>query len=54
MISRLDALSPLKTLARGYCLAEFNGKIIKKSSDIKSDDELNLRFQDGDKKVKVI
>ena len=54
IISRLDTLSPLKTLARGYCLAEFDGKIIKKSSQLKSCDELNLRFQDGDKKVKVI
>ena len=54
IVSRLDTLSPLKTLARGYCLAENNGKIIKKSADISSGDELDLKFQDGSKKAKVI
>ncbi|MBR3162821.1 MAG: exodeoxyribonuclease VII large subunit [Clostridia bacterium] len=54
IVSRLDALSPLKTLARGYCLAENNGKIIKKSKDIKSGDVLDLRFQDGSKKAKIV
>ena len=53
-ITRLDTLSPLKTLARGYCLAESNGKIIKKARDIKSGDELEIKFQDGSKKTKVV
>ena len=54
LVSRLDALSPLKTLSRGYCLAENNGNIVKKADDLKSGDELDLRFQDGSKKAKVI
>lgn len=54
IVSRLDALSPLKTLSRGYCLAENNGKIVKKAIDVASGDELDLRFQDGSKKAKVI
>ena len=54
IVSRLDTLSPLKTLARGYCLAEKNGEIVKKTTDLKSGDELNIRFQDGSRKTKVI
>ena len=54
IISRLDTLSPLKTLARGYCLTEKDGKIIKKATDIKSGDELDLKFQDGSRKAQVI
>ena len=54
LVSRLDALSPLKTLSRGYCLAESNGNIVKKSADLNSGDELALRFQDGSKRTKVI
>ena len=54
IVSRLDTLSPLKTLARGYCLAEKNGKIVKKTTDVESGDELNIRFQDGSRKTKVI
>ena len=54
VITRLDTLSPLKTLARGYCLAENDGKIIKKAKDVKSGDELELKFQDGSRKTKVI
>lgn len=54
IVSRLDTLSPLKTLARGYCLAERDGKIIKKAIDIKSGDELELKFQDGLRNAKVI
>ena len=41
IVSRLDTLSPLKTLARGYCLAECDGKIVKKSKDVKTGDELD-------------
>lgn len=54
IVSRLDTLSPLKTLARGYCLAENEGKIVKKASDVKSGDELDLKFQDGSRKAKVV
>ena len=54
LVSRLDALSPLKTLSRGYCLAESNGNIVKKSADINTGDELDLRFQDGQRKAKVL
>ena len=54
LITKLDTMSPLKTLARGYCLTEKDGKIINSSKKLKKDDELVLRFQDGNSKVKVI
>ena len=53
-IAKLDALSPLKTLTRGYSITEKNGKIIKSKNDLSKDDEINLRFIDGEKKAKII
>ena len=53
-IAKLDALSPLKTLTRGYSITEKNGKIIKSKNDLSKDDEVNLRFIDGEKQAKII
>ena len=53
-ITKLDTLSPLKTLTRGYCLTESDGKVITKAEDLKSGMEVDLRFQDGNAKAKVI
>lgn len=50
----LDGLSPLKTLTRGYCLAEANNKIIKKSEELETNQEITLRFSDGKKQAKII
>ena len=55
LITKLDTLSPLKTLTRGYCLATTNnGKIIKSVKKLKKNDELVLRFNDGNTNVKVL
>ncbi len=55
LITKLDTLSPLKTLARGYSLAtDVKGKVIGSVKDVKKDDELILRFKDGKTNVKVI
>lgn len=53
-ISKLDTLSPLKTLTRGYCIAEKNGKVIKTAKMLKPNDEISLKFTDGDAKAKII
>ena len=54
LITKLDTLSPLKTLTRGYNIAtDKKGKIIKSNKNLKKDDELVLRFQDGSTNVKV-
>lgn len=54
LTTKLDGLSPLKTLTRGYCLVESNGKIIKSEKEIKQNEEIELRFCDGNKKAKVL
>lgn len=46
-ILKLDALSPLKTLARGYSITEHNGKILKSIKQVKENDEIGIRLEDG-------
>ena len=54
-ISRLDALSPLKTLTRGYVMAtDEQGKIIKSVKEVNSEDKVSLRFTDGEKKAQIL
>ena len=53
VIAKLDTLSPLKTLVRGYSITEKGGKVISSSNDLKSGDCLNLRFIDGSKEAVV-
>lgn len=48
-ISKLDALSPLKTLNRGYSITSLNNKIIKSAHDLKAGDNIKLKFIDGEK-----
>ena len=54
LVTKLDTLSPLKTLTRGYSLTEMNGKIIKSSKSLKQEDEIDIKFYDGTRKAKVI
>lgn len=55
LITKLDSLSPLKTLARGYSLTtDIHGKVVNSVEKVKKDDELVIRFQDGSTNVKVI
>lgn len=54
LISKLDALSPLKTLIRGYSITEYNGKVIKSKKDLVKDMEVDLKFHDGDAKAKIL
>ena len=51
LVAKLDSLSPLKTLTRGYCIAQKGDKIIKSINDVKMNDEINLKFIDGQKKA---
>ena len=54
-ITKLDTLSPLKTLTRGYTLvASEDGKILKSANSIKKGDKINLRFIDGERKAEII
>lgn len=54
IINKLDAMSPLKTLARGYCISQKEGNIIRKIADLNKDDEITLIFVDGQKNAKIL
>ena len=53
-ILKLDALSPLKTLARGYSITESDGKIIKTVKQIKLNDEIQIKLEDGEITAKAL
>jgi exodeoxyribonuclease VII large subunit len=53
LITKLDTLSPLKTLARGYSIVEKNDNIVKSINDVKDGDEINIRLIDGKTKAKI-
>ena len=43
----LDAMSPLKVLARGYSVAQKEGAVVKSVKDIKAGDGITLSLADG-------
>jgi exodeoxyribonuclease VII large subunit len=49
LAARLDALSPLSVLGRGYALARRSddGRIVRAASEVEVGDELDLRLADG-------
>ena len=51
---KLDALSPLKTLTRGYSIIEKDGQIVNTSKKLEKDDIVSLRLQDGTKEAKIL
>ena len=53
-VARLDTLSPLKTLSRGYSITQKDGKIVKSKNDLNKDDKIEIRFADGEKQAKIV
>ena len=47
IISKLETLSPLLTLKRGYTMTKINDKVVKSSKDLKSGDNITIDFTDG-------
>lgn len=47
IISKLETLSPLLTLKRGYTMTKVNDKVVKSSKDLKSGDNITIDFTDG-------
>ena len=45
--SRLEALSPLSVLKRGYSVAYHNGHVLKDAAYVKEGDEISLRLEKG-------
>lgn len=54
LLGKLNALSPLAVMQRGYAVAkESGGKIIKSVSQISANDDLKIEFADGNAVCKV-
>lgn len=47
LCGKLDALSPLGVIARGYSVTKSKEKIIKSIKDVKIDDEITVNLSDG-------
>ncbi len=54
LAGKLDALSPLGVVSRGYSLVENNGTIVKSTTEVSVDDEILLRVSDGSIVAKVL
>ena len=53
--AKLDSLSPLKTLTRGYSIVtkQESGKVIKSVDDLNPGEKVNLRLSDGQKTATI-
>mgnify|MGYP004456488057 FL=1 len=54
LINKLDALSPLKTLDRGYSIIKHNHKAIASVKDLKSNNKIEIELKDGSINATVI
>ena len=52
--AKLDSLSPLKTLTRGYSIIEQKGKIINSVKELQEGNEIDIQMIDGKAKAKII
>ena len=53
-ISKLDTLSPLKTLTRGYSIVEKDGKMVNSIKKLNTNDEIRIRLTDGEVDAKIL
>jgi len=49
----LDGRNPVAVLARGYCITEKNGVIVRSVQTVKKGDHMKIRFYDGSSRVIV-
>lgn len=54
LAGKLDALSPLKVMARGYAIAGKKDRIIRSVSELNSGEKFTLRLSDGEKECEVL
>ena len=52
--NKLEALSPLKIMDKGFSIASINGHIIKNTTDAKVDDMISIKLKDGTIDTKVV
>ena len=53
LVSKLETLSPLLTIKRGYSVTRCGDKVVKSVKDVKKDDLLDIELSDGKIKTKV-
>ena len=53
LCSKLDSLSPLKVLARGFSIAKKDENIIVNSKNLSVGDNISIQFADGNAKAKI-
>lgn len=54
VISKMEALSPVKVLERGYSLVYRDGAVITKSADLHDGDYIEIRMSDGVVRAKIL
>ena len=47
ILTKLDSLSPLKTLARGYSIVQKENRMITSKADLDKGDKINILLKDG-------
>lgn len=47
LAAKLDALSPLKVLERGYSIAQKDGQTLRRAADVAAGDSIDVRLPDG-------
>ena len=52
--ARLDALSPLKVMSRGYSIVTKDEKVVASSKALKKGDRITVGFSDGERKCEVL
>lgn len=54
VISRMEALSPIKVLERGYSLVYKKGNAVTKSAELKNGDKIEIKMSDGVVRAEII
>ena len=54
IVSKLETLSPLETIKRGYTMTKIDNKVVTSSKNIKKGDHLQIDFSDGTVEAEVV
>jgi len=54
LVSKLETLSPLQTLQRGYTMTKINNKVVSSCKNIKKKDKISIEFKDGSIDAEVL
>lgn len=54
LAGKLDALSPLNVISRGYALVKKGNKLVEKVEDLQENDIISIRLSDGEVKANII